>query len=95
MLSYSQFLTPASTVYSGFTFITYDALGYSIESLSGVKLAKLDPKNLNATVTSVATQYSAVTNLTLKIYPAISCQNCFVVIFGDGMENATCSKCVS
>ena len=72
-LQLGPFTTPSSTVYSGFTLITFDEFNISIETLSGVQLNSLSPKTLAATLVSGSTQLATFSTLTLQATPTISC----------------------
>ena len=72
-LQLSPFTTPTSTVYNGFTFVTYDELNISIETLTGVQLNSLSPKTLASSLVAGSTQLAALTTLTLQATPTISC----------------------
>ena len=87
-------MTPATTVYTGYTVVTTDAAGIQLEQKSGIKLNSLTPRTLNAKINQTSDSVAAINDFYVAVKSMSECDTCAVEIAGPGLSDATCPACI-
>ena len=90
-----NFVTPQTTVYTGFEVETNDSFGRQLEKVSGVMLNSLQPQKLAAGILRGSERPGALTDFILSVTPVSQCSSCVLQISGPGLSQASCPDCTT